>query len=105
MIGQSAPVDPGIEFAQRSADLESKVAEIMRLLSRPQAHAVDYAIVTANQASITTEVDITGLSANWTAVSTRLYRVSCEAFMVTTVGTDTLSLKITNAANTQLQSH
>lgn len=38
-IGQRAPVDPGIEYAQRVADLEAAVAELKRLLSKSPAGA------------------------------------------------------------------
>jgi hypothetical protein len=58
---------------------------------------------TSDQAGITTVVDITGLTTTFTAISSRLYRVTLYAsvFQVTTAGFATIS--ITDSAGTVLR--
>ena len=68
----------------------------MNLLPRGE---MAYAQVTANQTGITTVVDATGLSATWTAVSSRRYRVTVHALITSTVASDVCQVTITNAAN------
>jgi hypothetical protein len=59
--GQRAPVDPGIEYAQRIADLEADVAELKRLLAKSPATA--WATITLG-------------SANWTQTRTPQWRTN-----------------------------
>lgn len=61
-----------------------------------------YAVVTSTQGSITTVVDLTGLSVTFTAVAGRLYRLSAFALFTSATGGDVARLAITNAANTNL---
>jgi hypothetical protein len=65
---------------------------------------VGYATQLSSQGSITTEVDLTGLTVTWTAVAGRLYRASFRGPLSSTVGTDRIQLKLTTSANTQLAS-
>jgi hypothetical protein len=61
---------------------------------------VAYAEITANQGSITTITDVTGLSVTWTAVAGRVYEVTVQALILSSVADDICQLAITNAANT-----
>ncbi len=93
--GQQAPVDPGIEWAQRFADLEAKVAELQRLLSLPASRvlAIREATATTTTSASGTEVAITatsGLSPIITATlaTGRRYRIGFQARFSSTVDGD-----------------
>lgn len=64
---------------------------------------VGYAQVTSDQGSITTEVDLTGLSVTFTAVAGRRYRVTGQILVTSTVQYDLVYFKLTNSSNTTLQ--
>lgn len=64
---------------------------------------VGYAKATADQTSITTETDLTSLTATWTARSSRLYKISFHCIMVNTdtfAATETITVKVTDGSNT-----
>lgn len=61
-----------------------------------------YASVTADQTSITSETDLTSLTATWTAVASRLYKVSFHCIMVNTdtfTATEVIRVKVTDGSN------
>lgn len=66
---------------------------------------VAFAQITANQTGITADVDITGLTATFTAVPTRRYRVTFEAFVSADAGSTVVAPFLSGGAGpTQLQS-
>ena len=67
------------------------------------AGKVAYASVTADQGSITTEADLTGLSISWTSLAGRYYRISAECFFKSSVANDFANLSITNLTPTAIQ--
>lgn len=71
-------------------------------ISAPSS-TLGYAEVIAQQAGITTEVDLTGLSVTVTVPAGRRIRVTGYTNWFTTVNNDRARLLITNGANTQLQ--
>ena len=66
------------------------------------AQPVAYAQVTANQAGITTIVDLTGLSVTFTAAAGRRYRVSAQALVLSSATADLIVGYIRDGANTQV---
>ena len=64
---------------------------------------VAYASTVNAQAGIITVTDLTGLTATWTAVPSRYYRISAEAAFTSTVGNDQAALVITTSTNSQVQ--
>jgi hypothetical protein len=64
---------------------------------------LDYASVTANQGSITTIVDLTGMTVTFTASPERLYRIVASALPQSTVAGDSAALSIATSANVQVQ--
>jgi hypothetical protein len=64
---------------------------------------VGYASVTSNQTTITTQVDLTGATTTFTAVSGRRYKVTGVALVASTVPGDLAGLHIATGANVQLQ--
>jgi hypothetical protein len=61
--------------------------------------AVAYAQVTANQGSITTITDVTGLSVTWTAEAARRYKVTAHSMILSSVNDDICQLWITDSSN------
>ena len=60
----------------------------------------DYASITADQGSITTETDVTGLTVTWTASTSRLYRISFAGQLSSSVNaTDWGWIKVTDSSN------
>lgn len=89
------------------ADLQTDVAAILIDLAALNTEVdalplgeVAYAEITANQGSITTITDVTGLSVTWTAVAGRVYEVTVQGLMLSSVADDICQLAITNASNT-----
>ena len=62
-----------------------------------------YTTATSNQGSITTVVDLTSLSATWTAFTNRSYRITGYALMTSTVAADEAGLYITDSSNAVVQ--
>ena len=64
-----------------------------------------YAQATANQAGITTAVDLTGISVTFTAASTRYYRTTFYTFSVVQATSNSFpEIRITDGSNVQKQS-
>jgi len=67
---------------------------------------VGYAKVTADQSTITSEADLTSLTATWTAVSSRLYKYTFHCVIknddTTRAATESIAVKVTNASNTMV---
>lgn len=61
-----------------------------------------YAQVTANQGSITTVVDLSGLSVTFTALASRYYRITGQIIVASTTATDRIDMIIADGAGTQL---
>lgn len=59
-----------------------------------------YAQITANQGSITTIADVTGLTVTWTAVTGRSYRIAVQCEASSTVAADVVIVAITDPSNT-----
>lgn len=59
---------------------------------------------TSDQSSISSEVDITGLSVTFTAISTRLYRTTLTMTVTQASSTGTVTGRITNEANSLIAS-
>ena len=64
---------------------------------------VAYGSVTANQSNITTVVDLTGLTATWTANPTRTYRTTAFFNMNSSVAGDASEVDLVDAAATVKQ--
>lgn len=56
--------------------------------------------VVVNQGTITTVVDLTGLSVTWTAVTGRQYRIWLDAMVFSSVAADSAEITITTSGNT-----
>ena len=63
-----------------------------------------YAAATANQTTITTLVDLSGITVTWTAVANRRYRVYSEVYFLSSVANDIAALAIADGAGSQQQS-
>ena len=68
----------------------------MNLLPRGE---MGYAQRTTDQGGITTVTDVTSLSVTWTAVSSRRYKITAQAGLLSSVLDDVASIWITDAAN------
>jgi hypothetical protein len=80
--------------------LDTLTAANMNLLP---AGKIAYAAATANQASVTSIVDLTGLTVTFTALASRKYRVSAQVYVGSTVTADVVALYITDGASTPVQ--
>ena len=58
-----------------------------------------YAQITADQTTITSVTDVTGLSVTWTAISSRVYLLTVDASVGSSVADDRVGLYITDSAN------
>lgn len=61
------------------------------------------ALATSNQGSITTVVDLTSLTVTFTAVANRIYEITGEVTMASTIATDVVAVVIADGSNTQVQ--
>ena len=64
------------------------------------AGVLDRASVTSTQGSITTVVDLTSLDVTWTAVTGRLYRITAQCELLSSVADDVATMTITTSGNT-----
>jgi hypothetical protein len=64
---------------------------------------VGYVPVTANQGSITSIADLTSLTVTFTAIASRYYKITGECLALSSTGTDTIALFITDGSNNQIQ--
>lgn len=103
-VSLSAPIDPSDRFAAQLKALQQQVAELQRRSGQRAAPLawgkVGYAEVTANQGSITTVTDITGLSVTWDFVSGRAYKVTAAVQAQSTVADDAVRMEITTTGGT-----
>lgn len=106
------------DASARDAEIDTPTAGMVAYLTTPKwltiydgtawiplngGGVVGHASATSNQTPVTSEVDLTGLSVNWTAVSTHLYRTELIV-PITSTAADALRAKITDGSNNQKQS-
>lgn len=60
-----------------------------------------YAQITADQTGITTVADVTGLSVTWTAISSRVYLLTANVSVTSSVADDRLGVYISDSGGTQ----
>lgn len=102
---QSTPVNANFTAIENyiNTTLETSAAHASDIALLPKGK-VGYVQVVANQAGITTIVDLTSLTLTFTAVASRYYKITgAVASFSSTVADDTAALYITDGAGTQIQ--
>lgn len=100
---QSIGRDVARNFRQLNSELETVTTDVAsidtRLIVAENLGVVGRATKTANQGSITTIADVTGLSVTFNATSTRLYKLTAKGLILSSIADDICQMAITDSSN------